>query len=154
MLTYVRKSLDDQPCVATVFQDAGRATFHLALKDPGSAGLPTSPSSANTVSFTRYRVEYRRADGRNTPGVDVPYGFDGGMAVAIAGENASVGQLTLVRAQAKEEAPLRALIGGGGARTISTIAEVTFYGTDQAGRAVSVTGHINIDFSDWSDPDC
>ena len=28
--------------------------------------------------MTRYRVEFRRTDGRNTPGVDVPYGFDGG----------------------------------------------------------------------------
>ena len=39
----------------------------------------------------------------------------------------------LVRAQAKLEAPLKALRGGGGAIVISTIAEITFYGTDQNG---------------------
>jgi hypothetical protein len=155
VLTYVRKTLDDQQvCVPTVFQDAGRAVFRLALKNPGSADLPTIPSPANTITFTRYRVVYRRADGRNTPGIDVPYGFDGGMALTISGDTASVAQLALVRAQAKEEAPLRGLIGGGGARTISTIAEVTFYGTDRAGRPVSATGYIDVHFSDWADPEC
>ena len=59
---------------------------------------------------------------------------------------------TLVRVQAKQEAPLKALVGNGGAIAISTIAEVTFYGTDQAGRPVSVTGQISVDFNDWGDP--
>lgn len=153
--TYVKKNIDSQQvCVPTVFEDTARATFHLALKDPGSADLPTIPSSANTITFTRYHVEYRRADGRATPGVDVPYGFDGGLTVTLVGSGVSIGQLIVVRVQAKEEAPLKALIGGGGAHTISTIAEVTFYGTDQAGRAIVAAGFINVDFSDWADPDC
>ena len=36
-------------------------------------------------------------------------------------------------------------------QVISTIAEVTFYGHDQNGRAVSVTGRLDVDFSDWGD---
>jgi hypothetical protein len=35
---------------------------------------------------------------------------------------------------------------------ISTIAEVTFFGHDQSGREVSVTGQILIDFGDFGDP--
>jgi hypothetical protein len=58
----------------------------------------------------------------------------------------------LVRAQAKLEAPLKALAGGGGSIIISTIAQVTFYGRDQAGNDVSVTGQISVNFADWGDP--
>jgi len=42
---------------------------------------------------------------------------------------------------------------GGGALIISTIAEVTFYGHDQVGNQVSVTGTISVNFADWADPD-
>jgi len=155
VLTYVKKNINNvQVCVPTVYEDTGRATFHIQLKDPGSAADPIIPSPANTVTFTRYHISYVRADGRNVPGVDVPYGFDGAMQIAIVGGNVSIGQLVIVRLQAKEEAPLLALTNGGGARVISTIANITFYGTDAAGRAVSTTGYINVDFSDWADPDC
>ena len=58
----------------------------------------------------------------------------------------------LVRAQAKVEAPLKSLAGGGGAALISTIADVTFYGKDQTGNDVAVTGSISVNFADWGDP--
>jgi hypothetical protein len=153
VLTLVKQGVaGNQVVVPTVFEDLGRVTLHLALKDPGTPTAPTTPSSANTLTFVTYHVTYIRADGRNTPGVDVPYAFDGGLTVSISGTSSSTATFTLVRAQAKEEAPLKALAGSGGAIVISTIAEVTFYGTDQAGRAVSVTGRISVDFSDWGDP--
>jgi hypothetical protein len=59
----------------------------------------------------------------------------------------------LVRVQAKLEAPLAALSGLGGATVISTLAEVTFYGRDQTGREVAVTGTISVNFADWADED-
>ena len=153
VLTFVKKTDESGKTimVPTIFEDPGQVTFRLALKDPGSAATPTNPTSTNFITVTRYHVEYVRSDGRNTPGVDVPFPFDGGMTVTVAGSNATVG-FTLVRLQAKEEAPLRALVGGGGADAITTIAKVTFYGTDQAGRAVSVTGNITVNFADWGDP--
>ena len=55
--------------------------------------------------------------------------------------------------QAKLEAPLKALRNSGGAIIISTIAEITFYGTDQNGNTVSVMGRIGVNFADWGDPD-
>jgi hypothetical protein len=135
----------------TVFEDLGQATFTLALKDPGSLTTATTPSTTNFITLTRYHVQYLRSDGRMTPGVDVPYPFDGGMTVTVT-DSGAVASFTLVRVQAKGEAPLKALANGGGANTISTIAEVTFYGADQAGRAVSVTGRVGVTFSDWGDP--
>jgi len=137
--------------IPTVFEDGGQVTFSLGMKDPGSSDSPTKPTSANFITITRYHVEYTRADGRNTPGVDVPFAFDGGMSITVGGSNATVG-FVLVRLQAKEEAPLRALRGGGGAAVISAIAKVTFFGTDQTGRPVSVTGNISVNFADWGDP--
>jgi len=34
---------------------------------------------------------------------------------------------------------------------ISTIAQVTFYGHDQTGRNVSVSGQLNVNFSNYGD---
>jgi hypothetical protein len=136
--------VDDTP---TVFADLGRVSFFLGLKDAGSPGLPTISSPNNAITVTRYRVRYIRADGRNTPGVDVPYPFDGAFTVTVQAPIEAV--FTLVRVQAKSEAPLAALATS--FTTISTIAEVTFYGHDQTGREVTVVGNIGVHFSNWGD---
>ena len=138
--------------VPTVFADLGRVTMRLAMRNPGTPANPASPSTLNEVTITRYRVTYRRSDGRNTPGVDVPWGFDGAFTVTIpSGGSASTG-FDLVRVQAKLESPLRNLVGGGAQNVISTIAEITFYGRDQAGNEVTATGSIGVNFSDFGDP--
>jgi hypothetical protein len=133
-----------------VIEDDGRVRMTAAMRDVTN---PNGPSTNNAITVNRYRVSYRRSDGRNTPGVDVPYPFDGAATfTVIPGEDVSV-PFNLVRVQAKEEAPLRALAGNGGAMVISTLADVTFYGRDQVGREVSVTGTIGVNFADWADPE-
>ena len=127
-----------------VLQDPGQATLTLQMKDV--QGLPPSP--VNSITITQYRVEYVRSDGRNAQGVDVPYAFSSGVTVTVAGSAAV--PFTLVRAQAKHEAPLKALAGHGSAQHINTVARVAFYGHDQAGHAVSVTGNIEVSFADWA----
>lgn len=152
VVTLVSQNVGGQQVkVPTIFDDPGQVTFQLGLKDPGAASAPAQPTTTNFITVTRYHVDYVRSDGRNTPGVDVPYSFDGAMTVTV-GSAATTGGFTLVRVQAKSEAPLQALANGGGADVISTVAKVTFYGTDQAGRAVSVTGTISVNFADWGDP--
>lgn len=142
------------PCTATspcptIFNDSGTATFHLALKDIGSTTTPTSPSSNNQVTLTRYRVAYRRADGRNTPGVDVPYPFEGAATVTVPiGNAASVG-FELVRHVAKSESPLVQLVTN--LTIITTIADVTFYGQDLVGNEIQATGSIQVDFGNFGD---
>jgi len=134
-----------------IFEDPGKVTMHIALKDPGTPSVPSSPSSANSVTVTSYHVVFRRSDGRNTQGVDVPFAFDGAATGTINATGSSL-VFVLVRAQAKLESPLSELRGVGGAFIISTLADVTFYGQDQNGNQVSVTGTISVNFADWADP--
>jgi hypothetical protein len=133
----------------TIFSDPGRVTMRLAMRDVTN---PNDPTTNNAITFTRYRVVYRRSDGRNTPGVEVPYAFDAGITFTVAGSAEVTAPFELVRVQAKEEAPLRQLTTGGSAIDISTIAEVTFYGADQTGREVVATGAISVNFANWGDP--
>lgn len=136
--------------VVTIFNDPGRVTMRLTLKDQGVSGIAATPSPLNAVTINRYRVVYRRADGRNTPGVDVPYPFDQAVTFTVPADGEATGGFNLVRHTAKLEAPLMALRA---ARLfISMIAEVTFYGRDQAGNDVAVTGNMNIEFGDFADP--
>lgn len=137
------------PC-PTIFGDSGQVILSLSLKNIGSAAAPPLvPTSNNAVTITRYHVQYRRADGRNTQGVDVPYAFDG----AATGTVLPVGTLTLtftlVRNVAKEETPLIQLVNSG--VIITTIADVTFYGKDQVGNEISVMGSLQIDFGNFGD---
>ena len=107
----------------------------------------------NAVTLNRYHINYRRADGRNTPGVDVPWPVDGGMTATLTGGTVVV-PFEMVRHQAKVEAPLRAMAKLAEAGIfISTIAEVTFYGTDLAGNEVQATGTISVSFGDYADPE-
>jgi hypothetical protein len=134
--------------VATIFNDLGVATIDVIAKDQtGNAGT----SALNSITLQRYRVSFRRTDGRNTPGVDVPFGFDGALAFTIpVGGSGSV-SFDLVRHSSKSEPPLSNLAGGGGQIFISTIAEVIFFGRDQNGNEVTVTGSMDVTFADFGD---
>ena len=138
--------VDDVP---TIFGDGGRVTFQLGLKDPGPQGSTTAPTQNQAITVERYRVRFIRADGRNTPGVDVPYGFDGAFTITVAG-TASAG-FDLVRISAKQEAPLAALVRN--PTFINTIAEITFFGRDQTGHEVSATGSMTVQFGNFGDPE-
>jgi threonine synthase len=111
-------------------------------------GVTAAPTPLNAVTFTRYHVDYIRADGRNTPGVDVPFPFDAAQTFTVQEDFDVV--VELVRHVAKAEAPLRALVSD--VNIISTIATITFYGKDQAGNAVSVTGQVQVNFGNFADP--
>jgi hypothetical protein len=139
--------------VPTIFNDLGQATLRIVMKDQGTTGSGVQPTALNSVTLNRYRISYRRADGRNTPGVDVPFPIDGGLTATLAGTSTAVVSFEVVRHQAKLEAPLRALASFGGRLFISTIADVTFFGTDLAGNDVQVTGTISVSFADYADPE-
>jgi hypothetical protein len=134
------------PC-ATVFNDMGQASFRLTVKNIG-AGSAT-PSTNNEVTLTRYRVTYRRADGRNTPGVDVPFGFDGAATGTVPANGSLVLAFELVRHVSKQEPPLVQLMTS--STILTTIAEVTFYGRDQVGNEISAVGNIQVDFGNFGD---
>ena len=123
--------------------DIATASLRAPLKDTG-ATASLSPTSNNEVTINRIHVEYTRTDGRNTPGVDVPFAFD----TAATGTILQAGTLTLdfelVRGVAKQESPLAQLRTS--SNVISTIAKVTFYGIDRVGNQIQATGQIQIEF--------
>lgn len=137
----------------TIFNDLGRATISSERKDQSDlvGGLSQVTSPLNRITLTRYRVIYRRADGRNTPGVDVPFGFDGALSTTIPPEGSADVVFDLVRHSSKSEPPLANLAGGGGLRFINAIAEVTFFGRDQNGNETMATGFIDVIFGDFGD---
>ena len=134
--------------IPSVFGDLGRVSLRLGLKDPGPAGSPTTPTQNEAITLDHYQVRFIRADGRNTPGVDVPYGFDGAITLTVAAESQAT--FELVRHIAKLEAPLRSLIEN--RVIINAVAEITFFGRDQTGHEVSVVGRITVDFGNFADP--
>jgi hypothetical protein len=132
---------NETPCI---FNDGGKVQIRALAKDVTA----TSPSSNSEVTINRYHVTYRRADGRNTPGVDVPFGFDGAVTGTTV-DGKLILTFELVRHDAKMESPLIQL--GNNYAVITTLAEVTFYGRDQVGNDVSVTGSIQVDFGNFAD---
>jgi hypothetical protein len=132
-----------------IFNDVGQVTLRLALRNIGSEASPSTPTTNNEVTFTHYRVSYRRADGRNTPGVDVPYSFDGASTATVPASGSVNISFELVRQVAKAESPLAQLVSN--RSIITTLTDVTFYGRDRVGNDVTITGTIQIDFGNFGD---
>jgi len=132
------------PC-PTIFNDVAEASFSVTLKNV----LGAAPTTNNSVIIRRVHVSYRRADGRNSPGVDVPFGFDSAATLTIAGGGTGTLGFEIVRHVAKEESPLAQLVSS--PVIITTIADVTFSGTDQVGNDISVTASMQIDFGNFGD---
>ena len=138
----------------TIFNDIVRVNLSAISKDQsGLLPLGTGPTVTplNNITINRYRVTFRRTDGRNTPGVDVPFGFDGATTTTIPAGGSGAVVFDIVRHQAKLDPPLRNLIEFKGLGFISTIAEITLYGRDQNGNEVSVTGTMDVQFGDFGD---
>jgi hypothetical protein len=131
------------PC-PTIFSDSGTMTLSLAPKD-----ISTPLTSNNQVTINRIHVSYRRTDGRNSEGVDVPFSYDTASTATVAPGSTAQVSFILVRNQAKEEAPLVQLVNNG--QLISAIIDVTAFGTDIVGNAVSVTGSIGVTFGNFGD---
>jgi hypothetical protein len=143
--TFVGTLQSDVETRGSIFSDSGRVILRIISKD-----LSELVSATNAVTINRYLITYRRVDGRNTPGVDVPFPFDSAVTATIPpGASVTVG-FELVRHNAKFEQPLLGLVNS--LVTVSTIADITFFGRDQAGRELSVTGSIGIQFGNFADP--
>jgi len=128
------------------FDDLGRATFRLGLKDPGSSAAPNTPTQNQFITIDRYHVRFFRADGRNTQGVDVPYEFDGAFTATVR-SNSVQSAFVVVRHDAKREAPLAIL--GSNRLILTIIAEITFYGRDQTGHETLAVARASIDFGNF-----
>ncbi len=151
--TLVEQTVDGETVrVPVIFNDVGQVTMRLIPKDAGTGAVSLSPTPWNSVTINRYRITYIRADGRNTPGVDVPFSVDGAVTATLS-STPTVVPFEMVRHQQKLEQPLRSLANSGGRLFITTIAEITFYGADQVGNDVQAKATMNVSFSDYADPE-
>jgi hypothetical protein len=132
-----------------VFEDEVAVALAVRSTNPNV----TVPQVPMAVFLERYEVRYRRSDGRNVEGVDVPYAISGPMAGVIDAQTSgsTAFQLEIVRRQAKFDPPLRNLRGssGGGAIVLTVIADVTIYGRTTAGQLVTTSASVQIDFADF-----
>jgi len=123
-----------------VFDDFGQAVLRVIMRDQGTG---TTPTPLNDVTITQYRVVYR-----GTAGLDVPRPINGAMTLTVPASGTATGIFEIVRHVAKLEPPLSNVSLG--TAVLSTIADVTFFGRDQAGNEVSVTGVVPINFANFN----
>jgi hypothetical protein len=143
--------LSDVSTNGSITNDFGEVTLSLAQKDVVQQNT-IGPSTNNQVTVNRYHVAYKRADGRNTEGVDVPYAFDGAATATVGVVTSQKINFELVRHVAKAESPLVQLANKSvGTTVITTLAYVTFYGHDIVGNEIQATGTIQVDFGNFAD---
>jgi hypothetical protein len=142
-------------CGCGIVNDNAEATFTNQFLQIGPGANVGNGSFLNDIIVQQYRVDYFRANNRNTPGVDVPYGIDGTMTVRVPLNSNAVGIVTIVRHEAKQEAPLSDLVQLGPQEGVITAnAQIKFYGQDISGRTVSAFGFLEVHFADFADTGC
>jgi len=132
------------PC-ATVFGDNGQATLELAKKD---VTTNTAPTTNNQVTINRIHIHYRATDPAQN--ALVPADFDAYATATVPASGTVTIGFELVRISAKISQPLTTVLATDA--VVSAAADVTFFGTDQVGNAISATGSIAIEFGDFGDP--
>jgi hypothetical protein len=136
------------PTKSSIFPDIGRLTIMVEPKNPDLALV--SPGYSDVV-LERYEVVYKRTDGRNTEGVDVPFRITGPMAARAPVNATSLVTFEVVRHAAKLEPPLMNLAPGAGENMIITCyAEITVHGRTISGQAVSDMKRLQITFANFA----
>jgi hypothetical protein len=133
---------------STVTADTAAATLSAASLDPDPL---MGTSQYSDILVTRYTVSYSRTDGKNVPGVDVPYPFEGSLSVLVKSGSSATFSLIVVREVAKLEPPLVALADSRAEGVLQVTARIDFYGQDLARRTVTATGYLAIFFANYAD---
>ncbi len=137
--------LDD----GSVRSDSIQVTLRAETVDPDPL---LGTSSYNDIILTRYLVSFTRTDGRNTPGEDVPYPFEGSLNAVVSTSGATSRIiLLLVREVAKLEPPLIRLVDVGAEVVLACTAKIELYGHDLANRSVKATGYLTVYFANYAD---
>ncbi|MCI0615344.1 hypothetical protein L0244_20315 [bacterium] len=142
-------------CGCGIVNDNAEADFSNEFLQIGQGANVGNGSFLNDIIVQQYRVDYFRANNRNTPGVDVPYGIDGTLTVRVPLGGSASGIVTIVRHEAKTEAPLSDLVQLGPQEGVITAnAQIKFFGQDISGRTVSAFGLLEVHFADFADQGC
>jgi hypothetical protein len=132
----------------SVRADSITATLRAELLDPDPL---LGASQYNDIVLTRYLVSFTRTDGKNVPGQDVPYPFEGSMSTVIKTGSTSSISLVLVREVAKLEPPLIGLVDLGAEVVLTCTAKIEFYGHDMVNRTIKATGYLTVYFANYAD---
>ncbi len=132
----------------TVTADVGSATVRAETLDPAPL---MGTSSFNDILVTRYTVSYSRTDGKNVPGVDVPYPFEGSLSALVKVGSTTTFSFIVVRAVAKLEQPLIKLADSRAEGVLQVTAKIDFYGQDMTNNKVKATGYLTIYFANYVD---
>jgi hypothetical protein len=154
--------LKGDPGSTTVFSDVDSAGS--IINDNGVAEVSaliynpltdTDVSYYNNVIVDQIDVEFKRTDGRNVEGVDVPYRFTQPMNWLVEVDNVAEIPFILIRHVAKLEAPLLALKEAPSQGfVLQLVAIVTIHGKDLGGHRVApVSGYISVWCSNFADPE-
>jgi hypothetical protein len=141
----------DVDVAGSIFNDNGVAEVTALIYDPmQDADL----SYYQNVVVDQIDVEFRRTDGRNVEGVDVPYRFTQPMNWLVAVDSTEEIPFMLIRHVAKMEAPLLALREVPSQEVVlQLVAKVTVYGKDLGGhRLAPVSGYLSVWCSNFADP--
>ncbi len=147
--TYIESDVckyDEETQSCTVYSDTAQVTVR---------NLPLNPDAEasfySDLKVIRYKVEFYREDGKNTPGVDIPYPVSGSIDVNVpVGETVNF-FVVVVPQMAKLQPPLNRLVGGQSESIIKAIARITLYAEDINGNQVSAEGQIDVYFADFAD---
>jgi hypothetical protein len=139
------------PDLCTVFNDNARIGFSNQFLQVGPGNGVGSPSFLNDIIVNRYRVDYFRANNRNTPGIDVPFGIDGTMNIRVTINATADGSIVVVRHVAKREPPLSDLDNESSEEVLTANAQIKTFGADISGHTVSATGFLEIHFANYGE---
>ena len=131
--------------------DIGIAKMNALPIDPGAADATTPYFD---VLIDQIDVAFKRTDGRNVEGVDVPYRFTQPMSFLVTINGSAEIPFMLIRHVAKFEAPLMALhnIFPNQGKFLELVAVVTFHGKDLGGHRVApATGYMNVWCANFGD---
>ena len=149
--------------VSPDFNDDALVVVNIYRKNPSVS----STSALEHVRLESYQVRYFRTDGHSVEGVDVPHRITGPLnSVRLhtpteTGEIEAEVVISIVRQQAKHEAPLANLVGilpditrsllVPGQGIITTVAEITVYARQvTTGEPLTATGRLQVTFADFA----
>jgi hypothetical protein len=134
----------------SVVNDSAVAEVNAQIYDPAKTA---DISYFNNVVVDQIDVEFKRTDGRNVEGVDVPYRFTQPMNWVIAVNTPGKIPFVLIRHVAKLEAPLLALREVPSQTfVLQLVAKVTVHGKDLGGHRVApVSGYLTVWCANFAD---
>ena len=142
-------AFSDVITLGSIINDNGVATLSAHPLDP----LLQDPSPYMEVMVDQIDVEFRRTDGRNVEGIDVPYRFTQPMSMLVPFNTATQIPFILIRHVAKLEAPLLELREWvNQEKILQLVASVTIHGKDLGGHRVApVIGNMSISCANFAD---